>query len=91
MEFMFKTKNTCSKIVKFTLNGNIVTNVQFLEGGCPGNLQAVSKLVEGMTVDEIESKIGGIICGKKGTSCADQLVKSIKKAYEESNKNQKNI
>lgn len=86
MEYTFETENTCAKIIKFTLTGNIITNVQFLEGGCPGNLQALPKLVEGMTVEEIEEKIGGIICGRRGTSCADQLAKAVRKAYEESKK-----
>ena len=84
MEYIVETENTCARRIRFTLTGNVVTNVQFLDGGCPGNLQAVPKLVEGMTVEEIEEKIGGIICGIKGTSCADQLAKAVRKAYEES-------
>lgn len=83
MEYIFETKNTCAKMIKFTLKKNIVTNVEFLGGGCPGNLQAIPKLVEGMTVEEIEEKIGGIICGRKKTSCADQLAKAVRKAFEE--------
>lgn len=86
MEFIVETENTCSRKIKFTLKGNVVTNVEFLEGGCPGNLQALPRLVEGMTVEEIEQKIGGINCGRRGTSCADQLSKAIRKAYEESKK-----
>ena len=84
MEYIFNTQNTCSRRIKFDLNDNIVTNVKFLDGGCPGNLQALPRLVEGMTVEEIEKKIGGIICGMRGTSCADQLAKSVRKAYNES-------
>lgn len=86
MEYIFETENTCAKKVKFNLDGNKVTDVQFLEGGCPGNLQALPKLLEGMTVEEIEEKIGGISCGRKGTSCADQLAKAVRKAYDESKK-----
>ncbi len=86
MEYTYETQNTCARKIKFTLNGNVVTNVRFLEGGCPGNLQALPRLVEGMTVEEIEKKIGGIMCGIKGTSCADQLAKAVRKAYEESKK-----
>lgn len=84
MKFTFQTENTCAKIIEVTLEGNVVTKVEFLGGGCPGNLQALPKLVEGMTVEEIEKKIGGIICGRRGTSCADQLAKAVRKAYEES-------
>ncbi len=86
MDYIVETRNTCAKRIKFTLEGNIVKNVQFLDGGCPGNLQALPKLVEGMTVEEIEKKIGGIVCGVKGTSCADQLARAVKKALEDSKK-----
>lgn len=84
MEYTFETENTCAKTIRFTLKGDIVTNVEFLGGGCPGNLQALPKLIEGMTVKEIEEKIGGIICGRRQTSCADQLAKAVRKALEES-------
>ncbi len=83
MEYTYQTEGTCSKIITFTLTGNVVTNVHFV-GGCPGNLQALPRLVEGMTVEEIEKKLSGIDCAGRGTSCADQLVRAVKKAYEES-------
>ena len=86
MEFIFETENTCAKKIKFTLEGNVVTKVEFLEGGCPGNLQALPRLVEGMTVEEIEKKIGGINCGRRGTSCADQLARAVRKAYNQTQK-----
>ena len=86
MEYVIETINTCAKAIRFTLTGNIVTYVEFLGGGCPGNLQALPKLVEGMTVEEIEKKIGGIICGRRETSCADQLAKAVRKAYNEAKK-----
>ena len=82
MEYTFETENTCSKLIKFKLNGNVVTDVRFLGGGCPGNLQALPKLVEGMTVDEIEKRIGGIKCGMRQTSCADQLARAVRQAYD---------
>ncbi len=50
MEFTYKTNSVCSQQIKFNLEGNIVTKVSFL-GGCNGNLKAVSKLVDGMTVE----------------------------------------
>lgn len=83
MHFRYETENTCSKVIEFDINEEIVTNVKFLGGGCPGNLQAVPRLVEGMTVDEIEKRIAGIKCGYRGTSCADQLARAVKKAHEE--------
>ena len=90
MEYTFETENTCAKKIKFNLDGNIVTNVRYLEGGCPGNLQALPKLVEGMTVEEIIKRIGGIVCGMRGTSCADQLARAVKEAYEEQKAKEKN-
>ncbi len=84
MEYSYRTKNVCPRIIKFNLDGNIVTNVRFIDGGCPGNLQAVPRLVEGMTVSEIESKLGDIICGMRGTSCVSELTKAVKEAYEKS-------
>lgn len=84
VEFTYNTKNTCSKQIKFTIDKNeVITNVEFLGGGCPGNLQAIPKLVNGLTAKEIEEKVGGIICGNKGTSCCNELVKAINKAKEE--------
>ena len=56
MKYTYKTNNTCSKIIKFNLDKDTVSNVEFLGGGCPGNLQAIPKLVEGMTVSEIRAK-----------------------------------
>ena len=61
-------------------SGNIVKNVKFT-GGCNGNLQAVSRLVAGKTVDEVESTLSGIRCGMKSTSCGDQLSKAVRAAY----------
>ena len=82
MKFTYNTKGVCARKINFDLEGDIVTNVSF-EGGCNGNLKAVSKLVDGMTVDKIESILKGNECGFKGTSCADQLAIAVRAAYEE--------
>lgn len=81
MHYTYKTKGTCSQQIEFDLNGNVVTNVSFL-GGCNGNLKAISSLVDGMTVEDVEKKVAGIQCGFKGTSCADQLSIALKEAFE---------
>lgn len=81
MSYKYKTKGTCSTMIEVELNGNIVKNVVFT-GGCDGNLQAIPRLVEGLTVDEVEQKIGGISCGGRPTSCGDQLAKACRAAYE---------
>lgn len=82
MRYSYKTNNTCCKVIEFDLNGDVVTNVLFLGGGCPGNLQALPRLVEGLTVLEIKEKLGGIMCGVRGTSCSNELVKAVCEAYE---------
>ena len=81
----YKTKNVCSSMIKFDLEGDVVKNVSF-QGGCNGNLKAISKLVDGMTVEQIESYLKGNTCGMRNTSCADQLAQGVRKAYEELNK-----
>ena len=83
MQYQYKTKGTCSQAIQFDLDGDKITNVVFY-GGCNGNLKAISKLVDGMTVDEIESKLKGNTCGFRATSCADQLAIAVRKAAEES-------
>ena len=61
MTYTYKTRGTCSTQIDLELEGNIVHNVKFT-GGCNGNLQAIPKLVEGLTVEQVEEKIGGISC-----------------------------
>lgn len=81
MEYTYITKDTCSKEIKLQIEGNVVTNISFT-GGCNGNLQAIPRLVDGWTVEEIEKKLSGILCGRRPTSCADQLAKACREAYE---------
>lgn len=83
MRYQMKTQGVCASQISFDLDGDVVTNVKF-DGGCNGNLKAVSKLVDGMTVDQIEGKLKGNLCGFKQTSCADQLAIAVRRAYEES-------
>ena len=79
MQYEYKTKGTCSQRILFEISDNKVCNVQFI-GGCNGNLQGISKLVEGMDANEVISRIEGIRCGFKATSCPDQLATAIKEA-----------
>ena len=82
MTYQYRTRMVCASAITFDINGDVITNVSFT-GGCNGNLKAISKLVNGMTVDQIESVLGGNTCGFKPTSCADQLAKAVRQAYEE--------
>lgn len=81
MQFEYKTKGTCSQMIYFDIEDGKVRNVSYL-GGCNGNLQGVSKLVEGMDVDEVITRLEGIHCGSKPTSCPDQLATALKNAKE---------
>lgn len=83
MNYTYKTQNTCSMQINFDINDDKITNISFV-GGCNGNLKAISKLVDGWSVDEIESKLKGNTCGRRPTSCADQLAIAVRKAANES-------
>ena len=81
MRYSYKTTGTCSQVINFNIEGNVITDIEFI-GGCNGNLKAVSKLCDGMTVEEIEGKLLGNQCGMRGTSCADQFAKAVREALE---------
>ena len=68
----YKTKGVCSREINFEVEDNKVKNVQFV-GGCSGNTQGVARLIDGMDIDEAISRIEGIQCGFRPTSCPDQL------------------
>jgi uncharacterized protein (TIGR03905 family) len=75
---IFKPNGVCSKEIEFEIEENRIKNVRFSKG-CDGNLKAISILIEGMEVDEVISKLKGIKCGRRNTSCTDQLVNAIEK------------
>jgi uncharacterized protein (TIGR03905 family) len=79
MTYTYRTKGTCSQGIQFEIVDNKVHNVQFI-GGCSGNTQGVSRLIEGMDVQEAISRMEGIHCGPRPTSCPDQLACALKQA-----------
>ena len=79
MQYSYKTSGTCSQQIIFDIEDGKVRNLHFL-GGCNGNLQGIGKLVEGMAVEEVISRVEGIKCGMKATSCPDQLAQALKGA-----------
>ena len=79
MQYEYRTKGTCSQRILFEIEDGIVKNVQYI-GGCHGNLQGISRLVEGMKVEDVISRVEGIHCGMKPTSCPDQLARALKEA-----------
>lgn len=80
----YRTENTCSQLISFDLDGDVVRNISFY-GGCNGNLKAISKLLEGDSVEYIERMLLGNTCGRRPTSCADQLAIAVRKAYNKDN------
>lgn len=79
----YKTRGVCSRSITFDVSEEgTVHNVSF-EGGCNGNLQGISKLVEGMELEEAIKRLSGIQCGWKGTSCPDQLAQALISYQEE--------
>ena len=77
MQYTFKTKGTCAQMISFDVENNKLSNVQFY-GGCNGNLKGLGSLVEGMNIDDVISRLEGIKCGMKQTSCPDQLAAALK-------------
>lgn len=74
--YTYKTSGVCSRSINFDIADNKVINVSF-EGGCNGNLQGLSSLLEGMDVNEAVKKLKGIPCGGKATSCPDQFATAL--------------
>lgn len=77
--FHYSTAGVCARDIKFNVVDNKVVNVEFF-GGCSGNLGGISKLIEGMEVNEVIEKLSGLTCGMKKTSCPDQLAKALEAA-----------
>ena len=79
MAYEYITRGTCSRKILFDIRDGKVCDVTFISG-CNGNTKGVAKLVEGMDVDEVISRLDGITCGSKPTSCPDQLAKALAQA-----------
>lgn len=73
----YTTQGTCSRMITVEVDGDTIVNAVF-EGGCHGNTQGITALVRGMKIDEAISRLEGIDCHGKGTSCPDQLAKALK-------------
>lgn len=77
-QYTYTTKGTCSRAIEITVNDDsIIESVKFV-GGCSGNTQGVAALVKGMSVSEAISRLEGIKCGPRPTSCPDQLATALK-------------
>lgn len=80
-QYCYRTKGTCSQLIQIVLedDGHTIHSVEFF-GGCPGNLQGISRLVKGQDAREIVERLGGVRCGEKSTSCPDQLSRALTEA-----------
>lgn len=84
MEIRYTPHGVCSREMIIELDGNIIKKVTII-GGCAGNTVGVSRLVEGMDIDEAIKRMKGIPCGGKGTSCPDQLARALEEAKKKNN------
>ena len=74
---VYRTNGVCSSRITFEVDNDVLTKVQYFDG-CNGNLSGIAKLVEGMKIDDVVEKLSGIKCGRKQTSCPDQLAKALR-------------
>lgn len=81
-QFTFRPQGVCSQLIEIETKGNIIQDVRFT-GGCNGNLQGISALLKGMTVENAIDRLSGIRCGFKDTSCPDQLSRALKAMQEQ--------
>lgn len=82
--YSFTPRGVCARVINFDIEDGRLKNVSFI-GGCNGNTQGISKLCEGMTAEEVVSRLKGINCGGRGTSCPDQLTHALELALEKEN------
>ncbi len=76
MKYVYRTQGTCSTNIELDVEDGVLKNVVY-QGGCNGNLQGISRLVTGMKVEEVIEKLEGVRCGRRSTSCPDQLCKAL--------------
>ena len=77
MRLEYRPRGVCSQRIEIDVEDGCIQDVKFT-GGCSGNLQGISRLVKGMPVEEVISRVEGIRCGFKPTSCPDQLAQALK-------------
>ena len=82
MKFTYRPKGVCSQLMEIEVEDGRVTGFQVM-GGCDGNLKGISRLVEGMEVEEVIRRLEGVRCGRKSTSCPDQLAQALKLSLKE--------
>lgn len=76
MQYIYEPQGVCSRQMIFEIEGDIIKSIKIV-GGCAGNTLGISKLIEGLTIDEIIKKLKGVPCGYRGTSCPDQIARAL--------------
>lgn len=84
MKYTYNTKGVCATQIEMELNGETIEKIEILRG-CDGNLQGITKLIEGQNAREVAKKLQGVKCGSKSTSCPDQISKALTEALEHIN------
>ena len=74
--FQFRTQGTCCQLIQVSIQGDKVVSAEFF-GGCNGNLKGIANLIQNMSIDDVITKLTGIKCGAKPTSCPDQLAQAL--------------
>ena len=82
MTVEYTPKGVCSRKIEIDIENGIINKVRFV-GGCNGNTQGISTLVEGMKAEDVISRLEGVNCNGRGTSCPDQLAKALKEAIKQ--------
>lgn len=82
MKYEYKPKGVCSQKMTFELEGEIIQNVD-IQGGCPGNLLGISKILKGKNYHEVIEAFEGVKCGVKSTSCPDQIAQALKLHFQD--------
>ena len=82
MTVEYTPKGVCSRKIEIDIENGMINKVRFV-GGCNGNTQGISKLVEGMKAEDVISRLEGVNCNGRGTSCPDQLAKALKEAIKQ--------
>ena len=83
-EFKYIPNGVCAREMIFSIDNNIIIDAKTI-GGCPGNSQGVSSLIKGMNIDEVITKLKGINCANRGTSCPDQIARALEQYKKENN------
>ena len=83
-DYSYETQGVCAKAISFSVNDGKIYNIVF-HGGCPGNTQAIAKLLEGTDAKRVVEILKGNQCGARGTSCADQLAIAVEGALSGAN------